>query len=132
VKAGKIVKLKSIDSVATSLGALSVVNDTLNSNVTTKSFVVTDTEAVNACYDFANEYRVLVEPACGAALALTKSLTIQRYSNIFDGINNACFIVCGGSAIDLNLLEIYKNKALEFDEAHAKKADADADVGLNA
>lgn len=44
--AGSIVKLHKIDSIATSLGALAVSHQCLNTNVTTKSAVVTDKEAV--------------------------------------------------------------------------------------
>jgi L-serine/L-threonine ammonia-lyase len=102
--AGEVVRLSSIDSIATSLGALSCVEDTLNSPVKTTSFTVTDTEALDACYEYADEFRTLVEPACGAALALAKR------TELFDGLDSAAFIVCGGQAINMKLLETYREK----------------------
>jgi len=105
-KAGKVVSLEKIDSIASSLGALSVVGDTLTSSVKTTSFVVSDAEAVDACYEFVNESRMLVEPACGAALAMTN----PRRKHVFEGIESAMFVVCGGSAISLDMLEAYRQK----------------------
>jgi L-serine/L-threonine ammonia-lyase len=70
-KAGKPVRLEAITSIATSLGALAVTHGTLTTkdSVVTESMVVSDKEAVRAMRKFADEERVLVEPACGAALA---------------------------------------------------------------
>jgi len=39
----------------------------------TRAFTVTDAEAVSACVSLLDDHRVLVEPACGAALALLYS-----------------------------------------------------------
>ena len=63
--------LPAITSIATSLGALAVTAGTLTlkDSIMTESMVVTDREAVSAMRRFADEERVLVEPACGAALA---------------------------------------------------------------
>jgi L-serine/L-threonine ammonia-lyase len=105
-KAGKVVYLDKINSIATSLGALSVVPSCLTSPVRTTSFVVSDAEAVDACYDFLNEHRILVEPACGAALAMTN----PRLREAFSGIDSALFVVCGGSAINLEMLAAYRQK----------------------
>ena len=70
-KAGKPVRLEAITSIATSLGALAVTHGTLTTkdSVVTESMVVSDKEAVRAMRKFADEERVFVEPACGAALA---------------------------------------------------------------
>lgn len=61
--------LDCIDSIATSLGALSVVPSCLNSGVITTPFTVTDRDAVIAIRRFADDYNMLVEPACGASLS---------------------------------------------------------------
>ena len=105
-KAGKIVSLDKIDSIASSLGALSVVEGTIHSPVKTTSFVVSDAEAVDACYEFVNESRVLVEPACGAALAMTN----PRLRQAFEGVDSAVFVVCGGGAISLEMLDAFRQK----------------------
>ena len=69
--AGKPVPLEAITSIATSLGALSVTPGVLTTadSINTETMVVSDFEAVKAMRRFADEERVLVEPACGAALA---------------------------------------------------------------
>ena len=64
----KVISLSAITSIASSLGALSVVESTLTSPVKTTSCLVSDAHAVLACVKFADEMRLLVEPACGASL----------------------------------------------------------------
>ena len=102
-------RLETIDSVATSLGSLYVVPSTLESKIDTISMVVSDTEAVKACYKYAEEHRTLVEPACGAALA---ALSPQREAELLEmGIKSAIVVVCGGSAVSIDLLQDYKRRA---------------------
>ena len=70
--AGSPVRLDGITSVATSLGAKAVGAQTfaLAQAHPTESVVVPDTAAVDACVRFLDDHRQLVEPACGAALAV--------------------------------------------------------------
>src|SRR5262245_45083747 len=53
--------------------------------------VVSDRQAVEACLSFADDHRVVVEPACGAALSLV-------YQNVaaLQTAENILLIVCGG------------------------------------
>jgi L-serine/L-threonine ammonia-lyase len=103
--AGHAITLDSIDSVATCLGAKRVADKALENvkkyNVT--PFVVEDARAVSACLRFADETRVLVEPACGATLAvvLDKLDVLAPYKNIVA-------IACGGANVSLGLLERWK------------------------
>lgn len=108
-KDGKGSKLDAITSIASSLGALSVVPDTVDSAVSTESVVVSDKEALDACFSFADNMRTLVEPACGAALSLMYSDKGKALLGNND-FKNVLFVVCGGSAISLDLLEKYKQK----------------------
>ena len=59
-------------SLAKSLGASVAAEQTLvwDSQHTIHSVVMDDATAVAAACDFADEHRLLVEPACGAALAV--------------------------------------------------------------
>jgi L-serine/L-threonine ammonia-lyase len=96
VQAGELVELETITSVATTLGAKKVARRALEVSRTFKvvPHVVTDREAVEACLSFADDHRVVVEPACGAALALA-------YKNV-DALNDAediLLIVCGGAGV---------------------------------
>ena len=119
---GELVQLDAIDSVATSLGALKVsstalqrsqqYNKTTDASVVTTS-VCTDAEAVQACLDFARDHRILVEPACGASLAVVYS---ERLRNEFlmplgDEKKGPIVIeVCGGSGVNLRLLQEWKEQ----------------------
>ncbi|MBC7514717.1 MAG: pyridoxal-phosphate dependent enzyme [Herminiimonas sp.] len=105
--AGAPVQLDAITSVATSLGARQVaqaaVDWRLRHDIT--SVVVSDTDAVDACLRFAADQRMLVEPACGAALAVAYcDLPVLRR------FRRPLFIVCGGIGVDLATLASLKQR----------------------
>jgi L-serine/L-threonine ammonia-lyase len=109
VKAGKLVVLEEISSVATSLGAKTVARRALEVSQTFKVLpqIVTDREAVEACLTFADEHRVIVEPACGAALSL-----IYSGVEVINAFENVLLIVCGGTGVTYEgLLELRKAAA---------------------
>jgi L-serine/L-threonine ammonia-lyase len=103
---GKVVHLNAITSIATSLGALAVIPEVLNHS-NTFSVVVSDSQALEACNSFLKSHRVLVEPACGAALAVLDS----NHNSVLQGMKNVIVIVCGGSAINYEILH-EMNKSL--------------------
>jgi L-serine/L-threonine ammonia-lyase len=97
VRAGELVELERISSVATTLGAKKVARQALEVSRRLKVIphVVTDREAVDACLLFADDHRVVVEPACGAALALAyKGVQVLREAK------KILLIVCGGSGVN--------------------------------
>ena len=61
--------------------------------------MVSDRASVDACLHFARDHRLLVEPACGAALSILYDNSIPDI-----GAENVTVIVCGGAAVDLDLL----------------------------
>ena len=69
-KAQKLVTLDAITSVAKSLGALTVSEQCLtwSKKHDIHPLVISDRQCVNAMNSFANDHRMLVEPACAAAL----------------------------------------------------------------
>lgn len=93
VKAGKPVRLPEITSSVKTLGANQVCDEAFR--VTTEfrviPVVVSDEEATNPCAQFLDDHRMLVEPACGAAL----SVVYNRHPAL-DEFNNVLVIVCGG------------------------------------
>lgn len=110
---GEMVTLPSIDSIATSLGALQVSESAIErsknheekglGSVTTA--ICTDAEAVDACLQFARDHRMLVEPACGAALAVLYSPRLR------EGVKGPIVVeVCGGSGVNLELLQQWKEQ----------------------
>ena len=102
VKAGRQITLEKITSVATTLGARTVASEALawtrRHQIT--PWVVSDRAAVDACLRFADEHRVLVEPACGAALSAG-----YGRAQPLEGLEPVVIIVCGGAGVSRALLE---------------------------
>lgn len=93
LRAGQRIELPAITSIATSLGARQVCEQAFNLAAThpVRSVVVSDRDAVAACARFLDDQRVLVEPACGAALAAV----YQNVPELADR-RTVLTIVCGG------------------------------------
>lgn len=93
IKAGHRVELNNITSIATSLGARMICEQALRWSEIhpTESAVVSDKAAVSACERFLDDHRVLVEPACGAALAI-----LYDQSAILEAFSTILVVVCGG------------------------------------
>ncbi|KAL1524820.1 hypothetical protein AB1Y20_019700 [Prymnesium parvum] len=111
VAAGEPVRLDSITSIATSLGALqcSPTAFRLSQEHPTVCATVTDAQAVSACALLMNEHRVLVEPACGAAVAAVLDET-QRAR--LSELESVLVVVCGGSGVDFSIMEQWKADGL--------------------
>jgi L-serine/L-threonine ammonia-lyase len=115
---GKKVRLDGITSIATSLGALEVTEVSLQraqrhekAGGAVEACICTDKEAVEACVQFAADHRILVEPACGAALAAIYSdrLRAQTLKNVEGPV---VVEVCGGSGVNMDLLNMWKSQFL--------------------
>lgn len=105
-KAGHSVEIERIDSIATSLGARRVCNQAVEYLKVHRieSVLVTDQNALNACEDFLLDHRVLVEPACGAALSLAYSpLSFEEYENVL-------IVVCGGATATLAQIQQWSSE----------------------
>jgi L-serine/L-threonine ammonia-lyase len=91
--AGARIELPAITSIATSLGARRVSEQAfaLAAQHPVRPVVVSDAAAVDACVRFMDEHRVVVEPACGASLALA----YQQHKALAD-CRNVLMVVCGG------------------------------------
>jgi L-serine/L-threonine ammonia-lyase len=102
---GRLVTLDQITGVATTLGAKTVAREAFERarRHPVRSIVVTDGEAIDACVQFADEHRCLVEPACGASLALAYS----RPESLA-GADSVVVIVCGGIGINLEKIQKWR------------------------
>lgn len=112
---GEAVTLPGIDSIATSLGATSCTPVALERARSHQggfaAMGCTDREAVDACVRFAKDHRMLVEPACGAALAIAYSKRL-REACLNDVEGPIVLEVCGGSGVDVDLLYGWKEQYL--------------------
>ncbi|KAL7418654.1 catabolic L-serine/threonine dehydratase [Cryptotrichosporon argae] len=110
VRAGELVTLPAITSIATSLGATRVAAQAYASarraNVATAT--VSDAEAARACVAFADDERALVEPACGATLALAYGDRLRALVPNLKEDGVVVLVVCGGSNVSLRVLEEYR------------------------
>ncbi len=102
VQASRLVTLDRITSIATTLGARTVAQQALDwtRRHPIVPWVISDRAAVDACLRFADDHRVLVEPACGAALAagyLRAPALIDR--------DPVVIVVCGGVGVTRELLQ---------------------------
>lgn len=107
VKAKKHIMLDEINTIATTLGAKQICERAfeLTQQHPTHPQVVSDKAAVNACLQFADDHRVLVEPACGAALAIA-------YENldVLKQFETVVIMICGGNGVSLDLLDSWKSQ----------------------
>ncbi|MEO0538322.1 MAG: pyridoxal-phosphate dependent enzyme [Cyanobacteria bacterium P01_A01_bin.123] len=97
--AGHLIELEQISSLANTLGAKQVCNRALQwtQEHDIRSVVVSDQAALSACERFLDDHRVLVEPACGAAIALA-----YEQSSAFEGFETILIVVCGGATVTID------------------------------
>jgi L-serine/L-threonine ammonia-lyase len=102
VAAGHRVTLPSISSIATSLGARQVCQQAWDwtARHTIHPVVVSDSEALAACASFVSDQRVVVEPACGAALA-----AVYGRLPVLAPFKTVAVIVCGGVTASLEQMQ---------------------------
>ncbi|KAM5193932.1 serine dehydratase-like isoform 1-T2 [Mantella aurantiaca] len=115
LEAGKSVTLPDITSIAKCLGAKTVCDRALECARKYKviSVAVDDKDAVRAIEMFLDDELMLVEAACGAALAAVYSGHIQRLQQegkLEQLQGPLIMIVCGGSAISLSELLNFKSQ----------------------
>lgn len=109
VAAKERVTLPAITSIANSLGARQVAQHVFDllSQHPIESVIVTDAEAVQACLKFADAQRILVEPACGAALAVA-----DVHADLLSRYKAPLIEVCGGIGVSLAALEAWRARFL--------------------
>ena len=102
--AGHRVTLDAITSLATSLGAKQVCEAAWawTRRHPIASVVVSDAQAVDACRRFVDDHRLVVEPACGAALALAYEhhVALEAYERVL-------VVVCGGATATVAQLDAW-------------------------
>lgn len=101
VLAGHRIELPAITSLATSLGARQICERAFNwsKQHPIHNVVVSDRVAVSACERFIIDQRIVVEPACGAALA-----TAYEHVAEIEIFKSILIIVCGGGTTSIEQL----------------------------
>lgn len=112
---GKLVPLDQVTSVAKALCVRTVGAQALKLFQEHPIFseVISDQEAVAAIEKFVDDERILVEPACGAALAAVYSNVVQKLQGegkLRTPLSSIVIVVCGGSNISLAQLQDLKKQ----------------------
>lgn len=111
VTAGKRITLDTIDTIATSLGAKRVCERAYELATTrdVRCVEVEDRDALRAVHTFLDDHRLLVEPACGASLALA-------YDNhpVLAPLETIIVIVCGGAGVAEATLSQWDNSLRDY------------------
>jgi len=102
LQAGRPVRIDAITSIAKSLGALEVAAwpvAAMRRFPHHASVVLPDAFALDAVVRYADDYRQLVEPACGVSLALA----YQHHASLADA-RDVVIVVCGGVGVTPELV----------------------------
>jgi L-serine/L-threonine ammonia-lyase len=101
--------LQAITSIATSLGARQVCAQAFDwvARHPICAVVVSDRAAVSACMQFLLDHRIVVEPACGAALAAVYDKDPQ-----IAGYRTVLVIVCGGVTVTVEQLQAWTTQLI--------------------
>ncbi|ABN64777.2 predicted protein [Scheffersomyces stipitis CBS 6054] len=105
VRANKLITLKSVKSLATSLACSYTTSQSLSNyktvedGITTKLELIDDVDALRGCVQYYDNFGKVVEPACGAALSVVYNKLDLLYKN-FSHLKQddiVVIVVCGGS-----------------------------------
>lgn len=114
IKAGEIITLETVNSMATSLACSYLADQSLENYYHSKfkTYVdsMDDLDAIQGVVDFYNNSGVVVEPACGAALSLAYNrmdILNKHFSNLSSD-DIVIFVACGGSCTNLEGVQNFK------------------------
>lgn len=112
LEAGELVSLDEITSIASSLGAKRVCEKAFEyaRRPNVKSVVLRDAEAAMGCWRFADDERIMVEPACGVNVAVCYDGRLKKLLPGLTRESKVVVVVCGGSNVTLELLMQYREK----------------------
>lgn len=99
LQVGHQVTMPAITSIAKSLGVARVSNktwDLVRQRRNIRSVVLRDADAASACVRFADEEKMIVEPACGVSLAVIYDGLLEELIPNFGPESRVVVIVCGG------------------------------------
>lgn len=112
VEAGHPIVLPSIKTVSNSLGSPYITAQTwqnYNSHPTTVE-LLDDLDAVEATVDYLDKFGELVEPACGAAVAVSmKKRDLLKCFGPLERDDVVVFVVCGGTTVSPEQLAAFRD-----------------------
>lgn len=105
LEAGHPVELTSITTLANTLAGKTVSETTVKYAKTHNvlPYLTSDRRAANAVLEFVEDFRILVELACGASMSVAYDLP-----DVVAPFQNVVVIACGGAGVNLPLLNEYR------------------------
>jgi L-serine/L-threonine ammonia-lyase len=106
IESGQPILLDQIQTIANTLGAKQVCQRAfeITRDFDVRSHLVTDLEALEACYRFLDDHRIMVEPACGATLS-----AVYNSAPALEQSSKVLVVVCGGMGVSMEQLKNWKN-----------------------
>ena len=130
---GELIRLEKVTSIATSLGATMVAEKTFEygqrKNVV--STVLEDQEAVMGCWRFADDERLLVEPACGVNVALCYDGRLKTLLPELTSESRVVIVVCGGATVTLEMLIEWRERFGLMERETTKDEEVPSTVATN-
>lgn len=77
---------------------------------TTHSLVISDKQAAQSCINFVHDHNMLIEAACGTALAPIYNRTIKQVLPDLKKDDKVVVVLCGGTAISFGILKEYADR----------------------
>ncbi len=110
---GQLIAIDRIDTIAACLGARQVSQQAFEygQRPAVSSALVSDEAALSACRAFLDDHRTLVEPACGASLAVA-----YGQHPAARGRRRVLLIVCGGAGVTLEQLQRWSKQLEQSDD----------------
>ena len=116
LKAGELVSLPKISSIATSLGARRVAPEAfrLGQQGNVISTVLTDEQAAAACVKLLDDERLCVEVACGVSVAVLYERLLPKLLPNLTPESQVVLVICGGRC---NITSIHRISLTQAQEA---------------
>lgn len=105
----KNIMLQKIESIAVTLGCKQIAEHAfvLAQEHELYSVVKDDINAVSAALRFADDHRVIVEPACGVTLSI-----LYDHDSILNPYHSVLVIVCGGTGVSYPILQTWHHELI--------------------
>lgn len=106
---GELATLPAITSIATSLGARRVAAQAYEyaKRESVSSLVLKDQDAIEGCVRFADDERIMVEPACGVSVATCYNGSLRKLLPDLMEESKVVIVVCGGSNVTASMLHAW-------------------------
>ena len=120
---GERITLSAITSIATSLGAVRVAEQTFRcgQRKNVKSVVLSDAEAAMGAWGLADDERLLVDPECGVSVVPCYGGRLKRMLPWLREESKVVIVACGGSAVTVE-------KLVEWRQTYGKLLDSETET----